>query len=331
MFRLREHRPAPQRLSDWLPWALLVAPGVLMHKTGALQRCWDMQGHDLASSGSAELAHTAAQLSGALQRLGSDWGVHVEARRAPITPPPHAPSGPHVVRLLSGERHARLAASRGLYATHTTLTLTYQPPRQDTKRSWFERLFEGEQANQLTTDALDERIVEAYWVGNELLARVQHTEWGWHLHDRFTGRNRSGARAVLETVGDGGLANHAFHVFEVYPWMGMLREGRGGDEPLRIMDRCRIRPGVVTAVSSGLARVLCRPLEWDGVRLMLGAARPEEAILSTVEVTVGDVVALHWDWVCQVLAPRQAGWLDRVTMQQLALVERHHTLLRTGY
>ncbi|MCB0995071.1 MAG: hypothetical protein KDB21_08280 [Acidimicrobiales bacterium] len=180
-------------------------------------------------------------------------------------------------------------------------------------------------------DPLDERIVEAYWLGNELLARVQHTEWGWHLHDRFAGRNRSGARAVLETVGDGGLANHAFHVFEVYPWMGMLREGRGGDEPLRIMDRCRIRPGVVTAVSSGLVRVLCRPLEWDGVRLMLGAARPEEAILSTVEVTVGDVVALHWDWVCQVLAPRQAGWLDRVTMQQLALVERHHTLLRTGY
>jgi hypothetical protein len=43
------------------------------------------------------------------------------------------------------------------------------------------------------------------------------------------------------------LPHHSFHVFGVYPWLGLLREGRSV-EPLRVLDRCRIRWGQVVQI-----------------------------------------------------------------------------------
>lgn len=173
-----------------------------------------------------------------------------------------------------------------------------------------------------TDDPLDHRVVEAYWIGNELLDRVATADWGWHLADRFAPRCGRQLRSITDTVGHGSVANHAFHVLGVYPWVGLLREGRGGAEPLRVIDRCRIRWGVVRESFGGMALVETRPLVWDG-RLTPGPPRTEEVRADFVADLVPDeIVAMHWDWVCQRLDRRQEAMLRRVTAAQLGVTNR---------
>jgi hypothetical protein len=96
------------------------------------------------------------------------------------------------------------------------------------------------------------------------------------------------------------------------------------DEPLRIIDRCRISWATVIghvddAPDGDRGRVLVRrvPLVWSASRLLFGEP-VVEAVDSPFEVDTGDVVAIHWDWICERLDQRQLGWLQSVTARQLA-------------
>ncbi len=124
----------------------------------------------------------------------------------------------------------------------------------------------------------------------------------------------------------GALPNHAFHVFGVYPWVGLL--GKGGDHPLHVLDRCRIRWGKVITVSGNAVVVASRSLTWDGCRLDLGpygtetVTRGLDGTTLVEQLRPGDAVALHWGWVCARLSRRQLANLRRNTELQLDLANR---------
>ena len=165
------------------------------------------------------------------------------------------------------------------------------------------------------TDPLDERVVEAYWIGNELLDNVDPESLVAQLQERFVGQ--TGASWVP------GLAHHSFHVLAVYPWVGLLRRGTGNDVALSVLQQCRIRWGKVVAVRGERVEVLSQPLVLaDGV-LALGAVREESAAWSVQgrsllsSVSVGNCVALHWDWVCDVLSAEQLAALEQRSADQL--------------
>jgi hypothetical protein len=169
-------------------------------------------------------------------------------------------------------------------------------------------------------DPLDAAVVESYWIGTALLERIPARLFAANLDDRFAGR-AGRHRADLEGLALlGGRAHHNFHVFGVYPWVGMLRAGRT-EQPLRVLNSCRVRWGTVVSVdAAGGAIVRNRPLSWDGVGLSLG-----EPVLESVRaglgltVAPGDRVALHWDWLCDVLDERRLARLRHYTMTQLRL------------
>ena len=50
MLSLREYRNKAERLADFLPWAALIGPGVLLNKDGSFQRTARFRGPDLAVS-----------------------------------------------------------------------------------------------------------------------------------------------------------------------------------------------------------------------------------------------------------------------------------------
>jgi type IV secretory pathway VirB4 component len=86
MLNLAEYRQRPALLADWLPWAGLVAPGVVLNKDGSFQRTARFRGPDLDSATQGELIATSARLNNALRRLGSGWALFIEAeRRLPPT------------------------------------------------------------------------------------------------------------------------------------------------------------------------------------------------------------------------------------------------------
>ncbi len=174
-------------------------------------------------------------------------------------------------------------------------------------------------------DPLDARVVEAYWVGNHLLDRVPAPILTRSLADRFERRVGTHFEAIAAAVPLGGLGQHSFHVFAVYPWLGLLRAGIEG-APLTVLDRCRIRWGVVEEVVGDTALVRSRPLRFEGSVLRLGPELVETARLGTSGTRLspvvdhGDLVALHWDWVCDRLTPVAAARLAGCTAANLAAV-----------
>ena len=70
MLNLAEYRQRPALLADWLPWAGLVAPGIVLNKDGSFQRTARFRGTDLDSATQGELIATSARLNNALRRLG---------------------------------------------------------------------------------------------------------------------------------------------------------------------------------------------------------------------------------------------------------------------
>lgn len=176
-------------------------------------------------------------------------------------------------------------------------------------------------------DPLDPRVVEAYWVGSPLLERVDGGSLASHLEERFRRRAGRAWDLLTATIPDGGVPHHDFHVFGVYPWVGLLRSG-DASEPLRVLESCRITPARVVEVTNGTASVLARPLVWDGRRLELGpavlrtASWRRDGLGFLRELGPGDWVSLHWDWICDRLAPGQARTLSRYTSRMLALANR---------
>jgi Family of unknown function (DUF6390) len=172
-------------------------------------------------------------------------------------------------------------------------------------------------------DPLDGRVVGAYWVGSPLLDAVDEPTLGRFVEERF--RPLMGRRwAVLrDSSFKGKVPHHNFHVFVVYPWVGMLRLGRTM-EPLRVLDRCRVRWGTVESVMGDQVRVSSRPLVYDGSVLRLGEPQTEVAEASVdglgfiSGLKPGDSVSLHWDWVCERLSPRDLRALDRQTTLALS-------------
>ena len=176
-------------------------------------------------------------------------------------------------------------------------------------------------ANRIA-DPLDRRVVEAYWVGNDLLARVPPAALARNVEDRFQGRLGRAAEALPAIVAAGAVAHHCFHVFAVYPWLGLLRTGVI-DEPLRVLDQCRTTPALVLEVGDATADVLAQPLLWEHDRLRLGDYEPRrvrwrDAGRSFVTPRPGDLVSLHWDFVCDVLSADAALRLARVTRRLIA-------------
>ena len=171
-------------------------------------------------------------------------------------------------------------------------------------------------------DPLDERVVTAYWVGSDLLDVVDPRVFAQAVGLGFGGQ--PGVRQRLAEAPDvgGAGANHAFHVFVVYPWVGLL--GSGSDVPRSVLDSCRVRWGSVEAVDGETAVVRSRPLTWDGTTLGLGPDRAQTVQWAQGRhafvdgLRPGDQVSLHWDWVCDRLSDDERAALADRTARQLA-------------
>ena len=171
-------------------------------------------------------------------------------------------------------------------------------------------------------DPLDRRVVEAYWIGNGLLSQVKMPAIGDSMLDRFRARAGRSWDQIAEAVWAGGLPHHSFHVFAIYPWVGLLRGGRI-EEPIRVLERCTIRWARVVTATAETVEVEVAPLEWRDDRLAFGPERIEHATASPfLSVREGDWVSIHWGRVCDRLGDEQVQALRAVTGFHLRLVNQ---------
>jgi len=133
MLNLREYRQKPKLLADYLPWACIPAPGVVLNKDGSFQKTFRYRGPDLESATEAELVAAMARVNNVLRRFGSGWALFFEAVRHEAHDYPHSEFGDAASWLVEQER--RLRFEGGFHGTHGDqfesryyLTLLWLPP-----------------------------------------------------------------------------------------------------------------------------------------------------------------------------------------------------------
>lgn len=135
MLKLADYRSQAKGLPDLLPYAALIAPGIILNKDGSFLAAWAVRGQDTASSTPDELAWVSAQASQAIKLLGTGWMLQVDAVRSPHQAYPESGKGffpDPVTRLIDEER--RTFFGRGLcYSTRTVLSVTFKPNLQAAK------------------------------------------------------------------------------------------------------------------------------------------------------------------------------------------------------
>lgn len=145
MLNLAEYRRKPALLADYLPWAALVAPGVVLNKDGSFQRSFRFRGPDLESATEAELVATCARLNNLLRRFGSGWALFFEAERRPAPGYPSSSFPDPASWLVDRERRAAFeqdegeaqpeASQREHFESDYHLTLLWLPPPDQVNRA----------------------------------------------------------------------------------------------------------------------------------------------------------------------------------------------------
>ncbi len=176
-------------------------------------------------------------------------------------------------------------------------------------------------------DPLDKRVVRAYWTGGPLLRQVDRSKFGSTLLEFIAGQAGHYWQHLTQELGSEAVATHGFHVFGVYPWTRMLL-GELSTQPLIVLDSCRVRWGRMIAQDGDHVIARSRGLTWDGRQLGMTAPR-QERVRVTIDgvsfvpgVKRGDWLAMHWDWVCDVLSPVEVTQLRHWTRWQLQATNR---------
>lgn len=172
-------------------------------------------------------------------------------------------------------------------------------------------------------NAFDPGVVEAYWLGNGLLGRVEMRDFHQYLADRVGPKlSKKSAELVLGKAPVGARPHHSFHVLDVSVRTGALRES------IDDLDHCRISWGEVVRAEGDELVVSRPPLELAGNGWALGGPR-EGTVRYRVdgrgyltEPEPGTLVSMHWDWACDVITPQQARRLERETRYHIALANQ---------
>jgi hypothetical protein len=175
-------------------------------------------------------------------------------------------------------------------------------------------------------DPFDERVVEAYWLGNELLGHIEQGHFYRHLKDGLSMKKKIGAEAfesgVAEKIRHGGLPHHSFHVLNV--WKGM---GEKMLEGIHDVAECLVSLGTVTEIDGPWITLTTDRLTFDGKALSLVSEtrklpRPFDASEEWDFLALGDFVSFHWGVLCEKISERQAQSLKSYTEKSISLANR---------
>lgn len=159
-------------------------------------------------------------------------------------------------------------------------------------------------------DEFDERAVEAYWLGNKLLTKISLDNFYQHVKPRL---GRKELKWFEQKLPQGAKPNHQFHVFNFITRTGY----RALAHTVETMDQCRISRGKV--LPGG--RVATQKLVYQRGRLILAPAVKEYKNLAE-EFKSGDLITLHWGWVCEKITREQAKNLEHYTNLALKLANK---------
>ncbi len=163
-------------VSDMLPWAKLVAPGVIETKDKALQRIHIIRGKDIVGETRESQGARMMQANDVLKRLGGKWMLQSEAQRTRVTTYPDTVWRLPVAGLIDEERRRTILDEPGARETRYYLTLTWQPPQaavQQARRLVVANLPEEEEVGD---EALQRFVAETDYLMELLQSMMAYSE-----------------------------------------------------------------------------------------------------------------------------------------------------------
>ena len=180
------------------------------------------------------------------------------------------------------------------------------------------------QANAIA-DPLDARVVEAYWVGNNLLDKVIEADVYRALVEfqRLPKRlPKKELKWLLPKIDQRARLHHSFHVFNVFSRTGHHTV----KQTVETMDQCRISWGKILdsrfKILDSRISIKTQQLIYRNGKLMLVPIIKEVVVAQEElgkKLKLGDVVSVHWGFVCDKLTKKQAAALEKYTLHHLKL------------
>ena len=173
-------------------------------------------------------------------------------------------------------------------------------------------------------DPFDDRVVEAYWIGNRLLDTFSPRKY-LGLLDALEVKKKTG-RERFDTIGQkvvrGGFPHHSFHVLNV--WRETNHELLHDDDWLAVAE-CIVSWGKVVAVSGPFIDVVTEPLIRDehGVFSLSSpvSRRLVRDLSADIDIDLlmpGAWVSIHWGVPCETLSEQTVARLRAYTLKSIA-------------
>ncbi len=181
-------------------------------------------------------------------------------------------------------------------------------------------------ANHLQ-DPFDERVVEAYWLGNSLLDNISKPKFFNHLVEGHNLKKRLKQRDfhyLMSKIPLGAVPHHAFHVLNIWQRTGATQDAH----TLESLDACRISWGKVMKVDGPKITVQTEPLLYLNGRLVLGGPthktiiRSLESYYDIEQLKAGQVITFHWHVPCEVISSKQVAQLRKYTLKNIDLANQ---------
>jgi len=182
------------------------------------------------------------------------------------------------------------------------------------------------QANKIK-EPFDNRVVEAYWIGNEFLENIDRNKFYRHLVEEHGLKKKLDIKnfeRLTAKLRQGAVPTHSFHVLDVWRRTGHIER----EHTLESMDSCRISWGTVRKLDGPFIFVEIELLVYKNGKLALGEpvikklSRYFNANPDIEGLKIGDIVSVHWDVPCEAITQNQAEILRKYTLRHIQLANQ---------
>lgn len=174
-------------------------------------------------------------------------------------------------------------------------------------------------------DPFDEKVVEAYWIGNELLETIEKKKFYRYLLEELEVKKKVGTKSfdtITNKLRQSAVPHHSFHVFNVW----LQQSPKSPEEILQNMESCRISWGKVIIIDDPHITVETESLVYNNRKLALGnlvqkkITRGLDSNYEIEQLKIGDIITMHWEVPCEVITEAQTKMLRKYTERHIKLV-----------
>ncbi len=178
-------------------------------------------------------------------------------------------------------------------------------------------------AEHAKKEPFDYEVVEAFWLGNQLLETVPHKALAQFIKEDLVraGLKKDRARHLAENLPEKSLAHHSFHAMYIQFVSEKVPRTHNS------FDLCRIGYGTVQYASEDFLKLDYRALLYKNKQYFLGKTGKRIRPGFVKDAERGDVVSTHWGAAIEKITERQSRNLENYTQRTISVVNEFNAMV----